>query len=882
MEVIDIDELPDVVDLASDDDDSVVDLTAAPPPPPRRPPPKRSTDATDAVDLTDESPPKRSRSATPRKSVKEMKATITRAGLPTSDLVERADVEARHAAALDRLAEAENASGGDAALARRVAAREKERERARERRERKDAELARRLAAEEETARRAAKKNAEEKEAKRKAEAQRAEAAKKRAAETKRRAAAAAPPPPPPPATDDSDLSSTPTGLAAVVTESLRDCARDGLEMKNACANFDLAVKFFEKHARMLSAAPTFKSGPRRGTRSTPLAVVYCRGAGSSIDESQLTPRAEISVETPAYVAGTTARLERSFDPLWTGTCACPTAKKSGTSRTTASSGGAYIRRPILASPSRAFAARIFDESATPRPRRRGCDVAAAATRIVRGDARRGGAAAGTRIRIRGARASRRRYAKDGIVFACLALPGKQYKATQKRDRGVPKKPGFDSHLGYEGDGAPQLVFFDEDQLLPCYLVDQRNHPRAHRALERAVRTISEKTGNARPSDGLPKSRTGRRPMPGAGAFAAGAGAPTGPGGAFPTMPGYMPGGAPALSPRGHSTERVAATPRLPRGYFSDESQRRRGSIGDRHSTERVAATPRLPRGYSAETRRASGTASKRRGVDGCFQSQTRDAGGEPLRRRRDEPVRRARVGLRLRRRPKTHSMTVATTKRNLCDLSTGLVRHASCDLTCAAIQHCLHSPAWQKYVQWKFCGLARPGPGNENRSASLYWDLSASPPSTSSSRASSAASACAALSESASTEHLPRASPTAKRRPSAANARDVHGASATAVGGATASGPRIPATVQTCTRPAAVHVASSAARDGDHATAATYACAPWSSGAPSGAPAAQTRAVQSSAAVAQRPRRSPSASAARAACADPAGCAAIDATKPP
>ena len=144
----------------------------------------------------------------------------------------------------------------------------------------------------------------------------------------------------------------------------------------------------------------------------------------------------------------------------------------------------------------------------------------------------------------------------------------------------MPKKPGFDSHLGYEGDGAPQLVFFDEDQLLPCYLVDQRNHPRAHRALERAVRTISEKTGNARPSDGLPKSRTGRRPMPGAGAFAAGAGAPTGPGGAFPTMPGYMPGGAPALSPRGHSTERVAATPRLPRGYFSDE----------------FAATPRIHR----------------------------------------------------------------------------------------------------------------------------------------------------------------------------------------------------------------------------------------------------------------------------------------------
>ena len=40
-------------------------------------------------------------------SIKEMKAAITRAGLPTVDLLERPDVDARYAEALARLAEAE-------------------------------------------------------------------------------------------------------------------------------------------------------------------------------------------------------------------------------------------------------------------------------------------------------------------------------------------------------------------------------------------------------------------------------------------------------------------------------------------------------------------------------------------------------------------------------------------------------------------------------------------------------------------------------------------------------------------------------------------------------------------------------------------------------
>jgi hypothetical protein len=112
-------------------------------------------------------------------------------------------------------------------------------------------------------------------------------------------------------------------------------------------------------------------------------------------------------------------------------------------------------------------------------------------------------------------------YAKDAIVFACLALPGKQHKATQKHDRGKPKRAGFDSHLGYEGDGCPQLVFFDSDQLLPCYLVDRQNWSRAEKKLRRAIADIAKAAGNARPDDGLPRSRKGKG-LPAPGCFAGG------------------------------------------------------------------------------------------------------------------------------------------------------------------------------------------------------------------------------------------------------------------------------------------------------------------------------------------------------------------------
>ena len=325
----------------------------------------------------------------------------------------------------------------DEAVARQLELEEQRAAKRRKKAEERDARVARKLAAEE-------KRKAEEK---KRADAIKRKNAAERAAKEQRKSV------------DTDELASTPTGLAAIVTEYTRDSKKwaIGLELKNACANFDLAVKFFEKHAAMLARAPCPRSGRNKGTRATPLAIVY-HGTSRS-----------------------------NFRAIMEGNLKVPDGKQV---RHVTDDG--FFGRGIYTTtdPRLAFA-----------------------------------------------------YAKDAIVFACLALPGRQYKATQKRDRGVPKKAGYDSHLGYEGDGAPQLVFFDTDQVLPCYLVDQRNHTRAHAALERAVKVVAEKTGNARPNDGIPKNRSGRRAMPAPGAYAAGAGAPVAPGGAPPPTGGVMPPG---------------------------------------------------------------------------------------------------------------------------------------------------------------------------------------------------------------------------------------------------------------------------------------------------------------------------------------------------
>ena len=50
--------------------------------------------------------------AEPKLSIKQMKESIRAAGLPTADLLERADIDARYAEAVGRLAEAEQLKGG--------------------------------------------------------------------------------------------------------------------------------------------------------------------------------------------------------------------------------------------------------------------------------------------------------------------------------------------------------------------------------------------------------------------------------------------------------------------------------------------------------------------------------------------------------------------------------------------------------------------------------------------------------------------------------------------------------------------------------------------------------------------------------------------------
>ena len=239
----------------------------------------------------------------------------------------------------------------DEAVARQLEQEEQRAAKRRKKAEERDARIARKLAAEE-------KRKAEEK---KRADAIKRKNAAERAAKEKRKSV------------DTEELASTPTGLAAIVTEYTRDSKKwaVGLELKNACANFDLAVKFFEKHAAMLARAPCPRSGRNKGTRATPLAIVY---HGTSRSNFRAIMEGNLKVPDGRAVKHVT-------DDGFFGR-------------------GIYT----TTDPRLAFA-----------------------------------------------------YAKDAIVFACLALPGRQYKATQKRDRVVPKKAGYDSHLGYVLRGVREV-----------------------------------------------------------------------------------------------------------------------------------------------------------------------------------------------------------------------------------------------------------------------------------------------------------------------------------------------------------------------------------------------------------------------------------------
>jgi hypothetical protein len=85
-------------------------------------------------------------------------------------------------------------------------------------------------------------------------------------------------------------------------------------------------------------------------------------------------------------------------------------------------------------------------------------------------------------------------YARDGAVFVCLALPGRQFPAQFPRDKGKPCTPGFDSHFSPD---ASELVFFESSQLLPCFLVGPDNVDAATAAVAAARDFISSRTSTS-------------------------------------------------------------------------------------------------------------------------------------------------------------------------------------------------------------------------------------------------------------------------------------------------------------------------------------------------------------------------------------------------
>ena len=260
------------------------------------------------------------------------------------------------------------------------------------------------------------------------------------------------------------------------MTEYTRDSKKwaVGLELKNACANFDLAVKFFEKHAAMLARAPCPRSRRNKGTRATPLAIVY---HGTSRSNFRAIMEGNLKVPDGRAVKHVT-------DDGFFGR-------------------GIYT----TTDPRLAFA-----------------------------------------------------YAKDAIVFCLSGAAGAPVQGHAEARPGRAKKAGYDSHLGYVLRGVrevhstdagcrddveasrrwrhsirrratarPQLVFFDTDQVLPLPRRPAEPHAGARRPGARRE-SGGGKTGNARPSDGIPKNRSGRRAMPAPGACAAGAGTPVAPG----------------------------------------------------------------------------------------------------------------------------------------------------------------------------------------------------------------------------------------------------------------------------------------------------------------------------------------------------------------
>ena len=92
-------------------------------------------------------------------------------------------------------------------------------------------------------------------------------------------------------------------------------------------------------------------------------------------------------------------------------------------------------------------------------------------------------------------------YSRNAPIFMCLALPGRQFMATMAQHNGKGCVRGYDSHYA---PGGSELVFFSTDQILPCFLVDQKSVKTARRKLESTIDLIAELTGNKTPRQGPP------------------------------------------------------------------------------------------------------------------------------------------------------------------------------------------------------------------------------------------------------------------------------------------------------------------------------------------------------------------------------------------
>ena len=164
------------------------------------------------------------------------------------------------------------------------------------------------------------------------------------------------------------------------------------------------------------------------------------------------------------------------------------------------------------------------------------------------------------------------------------------------------------------------------------------------RRLERAVKVVAEKTGNARPSDGIPKNRSGRRAMPAPGAYAAGAGAPVAPGAAPPPPTGgVMPPGLAAYTSMitgGGALRRSTASGLRPR---LRATARRRATVR-RRAISAAAGTAGPTRGERVRGRRLGlpappSVAARGRGAPD--NARTRSVGASPPRACRAAPPRR-------------------------------------------------------------------------------------------------------------------------------------------------------------------------------------------------------------------------------------------------